>query len=289
MSSQLNGKTNEYSIDTGISFDYSYAIPPTQTGTVTDTNSANWTLSGVAPVYESTEGPLGGGGSWNFDTTGGNNCRIRSTSTTLRALFTDRNYAVGFWVKTDNKFADPYDGFPIQTVAPFNATNTTSCGYTVSIITEGDGTKHFEFFNGSETVIPSIVVNPGEWYFISIWKYNATWKFYINGSFVGQPTNYNANAAATSINWGLQYQGYDSSFNLCNWFVQPTSLTGGGWTFTQFEAQIADIYNAGVTRNIKYWDGSAWVNSNGNKVWNGSAWVDIDTKSYWNGSSWVAI
>jgi hypothetical protein len=151
-----------------------------------------------------------------------------------------------------------------------------------------DNTKNFEFYNGNTAVVPSIEVNPGQWYFIAIWKYQANWRFYVNGTLVGSDT-FNANAACNNINWGLVYQGYDTSFNISNWFVQPTSLTGGGWTQTQFEAQMADIINAGTTRNIKYWNGSAWVNSNGNKAWNGSAWVDMDTKSYWNGSSWIAI
>lgn len=43
-----------------------------------------------------------------------------------------------------------------------------------------------------------------------------------------------------------------------------------------------------IGRDVKYWNGSTWQSSIGQKVWNGSAWIDW-TSSYWNGSSWVSF
>jgi hypothetical protein len=61
--------------------------------------------------------------------------------------------------------------------------------------------------------------------------------------------------------------------------------------FTTFtDAAIADIYQAGSTssRTVKYYDGTAWQTSSGQKVWNGTAWVDWTAKKY-DGTAWVTI
>lgn len=40
--------------------------------------------------------------------------------------------------------------------------------------------------------------------------------------------------------------------------------------------------------DVRYYDGSNWIASSGQKVWDGTAWIDWDA-SYWNGTSWVAL
>jgi hypothetical protein len=286
MPSQLNGKTNEYPIENGISFAEAYVFPPTQTGTTTDTNAANWAVTGRNPVSEPNEGPLGGGGSWNFSADATLGCRLRSNSTAMRALYGDRNWATGFWVKFDEGFNPTVpNGFPVHVVNPVSATPSASCGFQFNLHTENSsGLRYFHIFNGNtDTTLDTVPVVVGQWYFIAIWKYEATWRYYINGQLFGTAFH-NAYAAGANINWGNIFQGYNTSYNISNWFVQNTTSIDS----TAFDAQVAAIWTAGTTKNIKHWTGTEWVNSNGNKVWNGTAWIDID-KEYWNGTAWVAI
>lgn len=49
-----------------------------------------------------------------------------------------------------------------------------------------------------------------------------------------------------------------------------------------------NFVQAAPANPVKYWDGSAWVDSSAQKVWNGTAWIDW-TKSYWDGTQWVSI
>lgn len=244
--SQISDKVAEYSIENGIAFDSTYAFPPVQTGTTTDTNSANWLLTGVAPVYESADKPLGGGGSWNFNTSGGNACRLRTTSSSIRGLFTDTNYATGFWVKIDTFPADDAVGLPIHSVAPFSATPSSSCGYLWSVLGPNtSGNKYFIFSNGtSEVIINTIPVIAGDWYFLSVWKNGGNWRIYVNGTYIGQLTQ-SVSASCTSVNFGSVNQGYDGSINMSNWFVQPTTTTGTG-SSANFDAQVSAIYTAGT-------------------------------------------
>jgi hypothetical protein len=286
MPSQLNGKTNEYPIENGISFAEAYVFPPTQTGTTTDTNAANWGLTGRNPVSEPNEGPLGGGGSWSFFSDVSNGCRLRANSTAIRGLFGDRNWAMGFWVKVETFHPDLNSGYPIHVINPVSGTPASSCGFQFNCINDATtpGLAYFNIYNGSSnTILNTVPVVAGQWYFIAIWKYEANWRYYIDGELFGTAFH-NATAACANINWGNIFQGYNTDINMSNWFVQQTTSTDS----TAFDAQVAAIWTAGTTKNIKHWTGTEWVNSNGNKVWNGTAWIDID-KEYWNGTAWVAI
>lgn len=39
---------------------------------------------------------------------------------------------------------------------------------------------------------------------------------------------------------------------------------------------------------VKYWDGTQWATSTGQKVWNGTDWIDWNA-SYYDGNSWISI
>ena len=98
----LHKKIQSYAIETGIEFNSSYQLPPTQTGTVTDTNSAAWTLlGGNTPVFESSIGPNNGKGSWKFTVpaAGSTFSRIRTTSSNITSRLNDFSLSTGFWFK----------------------------------------------------------------------------------------------------------------------------------------------------------------------------------------------
>lgn len=60
------------------------------------------------------------------------------------------------------------------------------------------------------------------------------------------------------------------------------------------DEEIAEHFIAGKTyivpstRTVKYWDGTQWSNSIGQKVWNGTAWIEWDASRY-DGTNWVTI
>lgn len=59
------------------------------------------------------------------------------------------------------------------------------------------------------------------------------------------------------------------------------------------ETEIEHHYLAGTdylenTRTVKYFNGTSWVDSIGQKVWNGTAWVDWNAKRF-DGSNWVVV
>jgi hypothetical protein len=87
----------------------------------------------------------------------------------------------------------------------------------------------------------------------------------------------------TQAKWGDTNSYANYSWNISNSYYTTSSVVG--------PTQIAEIYTAGlgtVPRTVKYYNGTAWVDSIGQKVWNGTAWVDWNAKRF-DGTSWVTI
>lgn len=71
----------------------------------------------------------------------------------------------------------------------------------------------------------------------------------------------------------------------------PVGLRGGADTWDQPQASVVldeDWFTAPTAGpTLKYWAGSAWL-PKPLKWWNGSAFVNTGVLKYWNGSTWVA-
>jgi hypothetical protein len=284
MATRLHRKINSYPINTGIEFNEAYTLPPTQTGS--NTTTTDWTMTGTAPVYESSVGPIAGGGSWKFTSgpTSGN-CRLRNTTAGFgNMMYTiyGNDLSLGFWVKINSMPASGSSA-PLQSIPPF----ANNGGYFVGI--RGIGSSQGQFFltiDGTTQVLDTtITVNTTDWYYIAVTKGPGLaddYNFYVNGQTNTSATTASDSNTGTSINWGQVSQGYEFSFNISNFYI--------GYYDDVTPADIVEIWNVGSSsRIVKHYDGDSWEESYDQKVWNGSAWEQWDSPKYWNGTSWVAV
>lgn len=276
MASALNTQINSYSLQLGVEFSEAYTITPTMTGSIPASFPQTWTLTGNAPTYEAGVGPSGGSGSWRFKSGPSfGDCRFRNATSSLMQSINDRDFSVGFWVKVN--VAPPLNiGIPLQTWQ-----SATTAGYLVSIFND-NGTLKFLYTAPTGDYMLADAINLDQWYYFATERSDVSTKLYLNGvqkqifSFSGQSYN------GSSLNFGQINQGWTADCNISNWYTAPTSVIG--------PTQIAAIYTAGSTppRTVKYYDGTAWQTSTGQKVWNGSAWANWDAKRY-DGTSWVTV
>ena len=93
-------------------------------------------------------------------------------------------------------------------------------------------------------------------------------------------TNFYLGTEGTAqINWG---------YNLCNAYLAST---------TNIDATaISEIWYAGInppapSTNLKYWDGTAWIDPSNSYIWDGVNWQDSMgyPAAYWNGSAWTDV
>ena len=283
MASQLNTQITGYTLNTGIEFDYSYALPPTQTGSVT--TSASWTASSTTPTYESSVGPIGGSGSWKFDYNTSSGCRIRNNTAAFVQQLSNPtglngSFTFGFWIKF-NTFPTYNDFF--QNI--FTWLPVVNYGFGVNIGTpSGTSTPTFLFATAGTQIQSGLTLSTGQWYFVAVTRDSATYKFYVDNVLIYTRTSHAMTATGTFFNVGgvvPMTSGPGLSFNISNMFLATYANIGTG--------PIEKI-NAVGKRKILYYDGSQWQASNIKpQYYNGSAWVEWNEPKYWNGSSWVLI
>lgn len=284
MATRLYRKIDSYDIEKGYEFNESYTLPPTESGTVSQSSSGDWTkLSGGDPVYESTEGPAGGGGSWKFvaNTVDGGTT-LRNLNSSALALVNDREFTAGCWVKFE----------VVPTSATLSQTRIFAIG---NIFTAGfqfflsgsastyGGTFGFTTTTG-QTVDSGVVPNIGEWYFLSVIVNGTSTKYYVNG------VETNSVTRTLTANGSIMFFGSvtpaasdgSSEFNICNVFIcDNDSVTAD---------DLLEIYNVGMSdRIVKHYDGANWEESFDQKIYDGSKWVQWPDPKYWNGSVWVSF
>lgn len=284
MPTRLYRKINSYSIEKGWEFNEAYVLPPTESGSVAQSVAGDWTkLSGGDPVYESTEGPAGGGGSWKFvisNTAGGTTLRNQNAS--ALALVNDREFTAGCWVKFESvPTVNSLTAVRIMAIANiftagfgFYLTGTTS--------TYG-GTFAFTSTTGN-TVNSGITPNIGQWYFLSVIVNGTSTKYYVDGVETNSVTR-TLSTNGSQIFFGSATppaSAGNAEFNICNAFIcDDNSVTA---------SDLLEIYNVGISdRVVKYWDGDSWEESYDQKVYNGSTWEQWDDPKYWNGSAWTSF
>lgn len=232
MASSLNTKINSYSIETGIEFDYAYSLAPTQTGTVTD--NTNWAYTGITgsqPVHASTVGPIGGSGSWNFNSNRLSNITSRVRATTGNAIFAnfnDYDYSVGFWFKLNN--FDIASGSTSTNVI-FNLVPAGTAGFAISV--NSNANINFSYGESSYTHTTSL----NTWYFLSAIRSGGTITFYVNNTSVLSATATDTDSI-TALNFGPNNVS-TVDMNISNLYIATTSVVG--------TTQQTAIYNAGIT------------------------------------------
>jgi hypothetical protein len=288
MASALNTKINSYALERGIEFDSAYPTTSPYIGARTGTNPlGNYTKNQTANiVWEPTVGPVGGSGSWKLQisTVTATNSWVRGTVATNTELLgtADKNFSTGFWFKLDTiptgtsltsmmlqTFGDSAGGY----IAYISGSASSNPGK-LYISQQGIG--------GIQDLYPAFVV--GQWYYFAVTRDNTTMKFYINGTMIFSGYTSSTGSLSTLM-WGAtSAQVFNGSFNISNYYLAPLSVIG--------PTQISEIWTVGITppstRTVKYFNGTSWVDSIGQKVWNGTAWVDWNAKRF-DGSTWVNV
>jgi hypothetical protein len=287
MPSALNTKINSYALERGIEFGEAVSLTPTRTGS---NPLGTFTRNTGTPItFEPTVNPPGGSGSWRFPTSVtsanvGLFSNTTPTTTELLGLF-DNDYSVGFWFR-------------------MNYIPSLSAVGAVTLVTLGNGSNAGAIFNitgsahptnpsqlmidtaNSFTYIP-LNLTVGTWYYVALTK-RTTFphhSVYLNGAHV---TTFNESGTGASGNFNFGRSSNTASagsWNISNFYLAPLSQIG--------PTQIAEIWQVGSTiptpsRTVKYFNGTSWVDSIGQKVWNGTEWVDWNAKRF-DGSAWINV
>jgi hypothetical protein len=242
MASALNTKINSYAIENGIEFDQAVAVPPTQTGTITENTPAYWALLGRSPVYEPSVGPIGGSGSWRFTGNSANGSRLRNNGGTILTLSGDGDYSIGFWAKANS--LRPASASESACVLYLLA-NPTTIGFSVNVTGGSHSTPNRVAISATgTTTITDVTMNTTDWYYFAVTKTGTNLNFYINNVLKASRTNMQT-ANASVQNWAdaSPIDGYE--VNISNWYYASTSVIG--------PTQIAEIWTAGsgINKNIQ--------------------------------------
>ena len=269
-------------------------VTPTNSSSInTGSLTVAYSLQGVAGQTTSiNDGPLGSDGvSYNLNQlypTQFSNGVSFTANTVLGSSITDRDYYQGIWFKFSTP---PPSGSAVRLLSTSASGFATNSGYQIGLTTRtGGGLKvNMSLSNGSgfQTINanPGTNVTDGNWHYLAVRRYGNTFDMYVDG--ILEATGQNPVVSSTySLNFG-NGSGYNQSA-----YVMRMSHIHWGST-TNFTASAPmEIWTAGSTapstRTVKYFNGTSWVDSIGQKVWNGTAWVDWNAKRF-DGSTWVNV
>lgn len=236
--SQLHDKINSYALERGIEFDQTYTLTPTRTGTnpLLSTFARNSTAN---TVWESTVGPIGGSGSWNFQwsTTVATNSYFRgpaSGSTELLGV-NDQDWSIGFWIKFNNLPT----GTSLVAASLFQMTPASS-GIQIWMTGSGHATTpstlNIATADGSSTGTGTQLTT-GTWYYIAARRKSNSYTIYINNSLFLTLGNTGTAASTTWQIGDTTARAFNGSYNFSNYYLAPADTIG--------VTQIAEIWTAG--------------------------------------------
>ncbi len=292
MASGLDTKINSYTLEKGLEFSAAVTTTPPQTGSIT---AKTLSLSNTAAIaYQSTVNPLFGSGSWQLTMTGTEAAPVSAPRVTYNTLeqydvFRDGDWSLGFWWKLNTQMISTRSS-NVWAISPsasatqpgvliqYNGTNAINNAGKLSIN-----------YGGNNNVPISGVISLNTWYYIAVRRQNinsaTNFNVYINGINTLAST-WAVLTGTTSVSvarWGDTNAYANYSWSISNSYYTTSAIIGA--------SQIAEIYAAGVGtvgRTVKYYNGTAWVDSSAQKVYNGTAWVDWNAKRF-DGTTWVTI
>jgi len=287
---QLNTTINSYTIDYGIEFNQTYTLNPTITGTATlGTGNALLTTLGAgatAPFWQSSVGPIGGGGSWKLEQRStSNNTFMRTVPARIPSTWMDGDYSIGLWLMVSDIGPYAFD-FPTFRVAP-NGSNTP--GFAMFASYAGSGATTFSLTtdfldNTTRTIKTGIPLNT--WFYVAFRKTTASssGEIYYNGELAITGNNPYTSALNQNVGFGsIASDLGDFAVNFSNLYIATNANIDA--------TKIREIWESGSSLT-KYWDGSAWQTAIDRKIYNGTDWVDwnnVGLTKQWSGSAWVAI
>lgn len=238
MASNLHDKINSYSIERGVEFSETYALPPTRTGSLSQSTDSSWSLLGNAPTYQSNVGPIGGAGSWKFTNNVGTATACRIQAPGLASRHNDEDYSSGIWVKFNQLPTGSGSADVVFHLVP-NPTNNIGYGFGLSGSSHPtDPSKLSIQAETSPKFASSITINTTDWYYVAIRRVDNEVKWYVNGSLIHTLT-VTGTGTASNVNFGNATTNSIQDFNISNYYVATSSVIT--------ETQIAEIWTAGST------------------------------------------
>ena len=235
--SNLYNKINSFNIQNGIEFDQGIIVPPVpnQTGTIIENTSAYWSFVGRSAIHQSSVGPLGGSGSWRFNSDSANGSRLRNNGGPILTLCSDGDYSIGFWAKANQlrSTSSAADAAVFFVLSP-----TATTGFQINITGGSHATPNrISLTSTGTTSITDVTMNTTDWYYFAVTKTETNLNLYINGVLKDTRTNMQ-NAGGSVIAWADNVIVSDPfSTNISNFYYAPTSVIGA--------SQIAEIWSAG--------------------------------------------
>lgn len=246
MASKLHNATRTYGRSRVIELSEAYSTSPTRFGTASNgtwtDNSANSAVAG----YISTDGPVGGAGCWEFETTTSTTTqeyfRVTSSPESNEAAeFADDNWAVGFWFKIIGSIPDTTSTNAIRL---FTALPSSSTGFTVQVRGQQATTNASQLSIGSSaTQYNGSAITTDTWHYFAIRKTGLTGTnmyAYLDGTQFASWSN--TTASGTLSEFGFNQSGA----NTANATWRVSNFHVGSSSDITAEA-IASIWNIGNT------------------------------------------
>lgn len=255
----------------------------------TAVNTVAWGPTGTAPTFNSTGGPAGGAGCWQFSINSASEQALRSfgnTSTAAApyAVTMDNDYSAGGWFRIPTQATGN-----VESIVDIVRFGGTAHGTTVSLIPSGANVGKLSISNPPLTTTTRY--DDGLWHYYADRVFSNGTSFtkekYIDGVLIQTGTITTAstlwylNMADNFVN---NLMTTPSFVEIAHVYIAPSSAIDA--------TAISEIWSAGITapstRTVKYFNGINWVDSSAQKVWNGTAWVDWTAQRY-DGSNWVVV
>ena len=176
MASKLHNVTRTYGRARVMEMSEAYSTSPTRLGTSSNgtwtDNSANSAVAG----YISTDGPAGGAGCWEFETTTSTTTQeyflvTSSIETTEGTELADEDWGLGFWFKIVGEIPDTTS---VNAIRLFTAT-PTGVGVTVQVRGKQASTNASELsVTAGSTVYSGSVLTTGVWHYFAVRRVGST-------------------------------------------------------------------------------------------------------------------
>ena len=205
MPSKLQNITKAYGKARAMEMSEAYSTSPTRSGTSPNGTWTDNSANGAVAGYISNDGPIGGAGCWEFETT---------TSTTTQEYFlvtstpesneateiADEDYGFGFWFKIVGSIPDTTS---VNAIRLFTATSA-STGFTVQIRGQQASTNPSQLsVTAGTTVYSGSAISTDTWHYFAIRRVGSTgnnYFAYLDGT---QFANWANTSAATITTYGF--------------------------------------------------------------------------------------
>lgn len=241
--STLHDKITSYTHERAIEFNETVTDTPTRTGTATN---GTWLIQNTLPVFESTDGPLGGAGSWRFNlSTSASTGAVFSSSTANAEYqgFVDGLFTLGFWFKLDalptgNGLYNLWNVGSTNSIRIGGTTNST--GPSKLIFNFGQGNQAPWLFDENYNIAAGNKLEANRWYFVGVRRFaNAanSLQYWLDGALLYTASSTTAQTTSAMTFGTATTVPSNITYNISNYFHGSPSI----YTSTE----IAEIWTAG--------------------------------------------